>query len=471
MDDGDGCSSVCEVESGWACSDPAPSNPDGSNVVGDWSFEGGVPNADWTPASTFGGLAGFPLCGPGNGCPAVPVSTGSWVVWIGGLDTGVSSSVEQSVVIPSAATELTVQAFRGFCSPALSDELHVSLDGTDIGTVVCDGTDGGFVEYTFPVAGFNDGASHTLFIGGTTTGDGVAWTNFFVDDVVINDNTPTDATPSMCAEIGVNLSCNADLAVEFTGGIPGSWTVVDNEGNGVVWTDIASSEIGGNYTGGTGDAASVNSDANLFTDYDTELISNPFSLQYQASASLDYLVNYQNIFDDILDVDITTDGGANWTNLLSWNEDHPPGGLFSAPGEAVSIDLSAYLGEPEVQIRWHYYNPESFDWDWYAQVDNVALTAPDDADCDGVVDSIDACPGTVFPETVPTLELGKNRWALIDGDTIFDTNGKKKNAYSLQDTAGCSCEQIIDAQELGSGHTKYGCSSSAMEEWIELVNP
>jgi cysteine-rich repeat protein len=385
MDDGDGCSSSCQVEDGWVCADPMPSNPDGTNVVADGSFEGGVPNADWTAFSTFGGIAEFPLCGPGNGCPAASLAnTGDWLVWIGGLAGGVTSSVDQPVTIPAAATDLTLYTLRGICDD-VSDTLHVSLDGTDIGTIVCDGVDGGWVAQTFPVAPFNDGGSHTLLIGGTVGGTNGTHSNFFVEDVVLNDNTPTSATPSVCMRIVEDLACNAG-AVEFTEGIAPSWTVVDNEGTGVVWTDIASSGIGGNFTGGTGDAPSANSDAFIFTEFDTELVSNSFSLENAAEASLDYLVNYQNLAAlDFLDLDISTDGGANWSTLLSWNEDHPIGGLFAAPGEAVSVDLAAYLGESNVQVRWHYYDPNFGDWDWYAQVDNVALTCNLKPDCDGAV--------------------------------------------------------------------------------------
>ncbi|MDX1500714.1 MAG: lamin tail domain-containing protein, partial [Thermoanaerobaculia bacterium] len=109
--------------------------------------------------------------------------------------------------------------------------------------------------------------------------------------------------------------------------------------------------------------------------------------------------------------------------------------------------------------------------------DGLVLYLFKDEDGDGVTDALDVCPGTEIPESVPTSGLGVNRWALTDGDTAFDTtpppgggNGPGLS-FTTQDTAGCSCEQIIDAQGLGSGHEKYGCSNSAMEEWVALVNP
>ena len=85
---------------------------------------------------------------------------------------------------------------------------------------------------------------------------------------------------------------------------------------------------------------------------------------------------------------------------------------------------------------------------------------------------IDACPETVIPEGVPTVKLGTNRWALLDDDFEFDTTAPKGKgpgqSYSTADTDGCSCEQIITALDLGKGHTKHGCSISAMDEWVAL---
>ena len=99
-----------------------------------------------------------------------------------------------------------------------------------------------------------------------------------------------------------------------------------------------------------------------------------------------------------------------------------------------------------------------------------------DTDGDDVDDPDDICPDTTIPEDVPTVNLNPNHWALIDDNFDFDTvtKGKGKGpglGYTTTDTAGCSCEQIIATLELGEGHTKHGCSISAMDDWFELVNP
>lgn len=95
-----------------------------------------------------------------------------------------------------------------------------------------------------------------------------------------------------------------------------------------------------------------------------------------------------------------------------------------------------------------------------------------DSDGDGVLDDLDVCPDTVIPEGVPIERLGINRFALVDGDSVFDTvpppgggnsvsrggnrikNGKENTpapdlSFTIEETAGCSCEQIIEAQGAG----------------------
>ena len=110
--------------------------------------------------------------------------------------------------------------------------------------------------------------------------------------------------------------------------------------------------------------------------------------------------------------------------------------------------------------------------------DGMVVFIAKDEDADGVPNDLDVCPGTQAPEqNVPSNgALGKNRWALLDDPDplVFDQaapQGGAQNSYTLGDTAGCSCEQIIEVQDLGKGQTKFGCSSSVMETWVDLVNP
>lgn len=162
-------------------------------------------------------------------------------------------------------------------------------------------------------------------------------------------------------------ACGQGFYEDFEGGIPASWSVIDNTGGGMVW--MTSADWGdGNYTNGTGLAAGTNSDTYGTSEYDTELVTHSFTVP--AGSALELTANYMNFaYLDFFDIDINT--GAGWVNLLRWNEDH--GGFFSQPGEDISIDLSSYAGS-SAQVRFHHYNPNSFDWDWYVQIDNVTVT-------------------------------------------------------------------------------------------------
>ena len=144
------------------------------------------------------------------------------------------------------------------------------------------------------------------------------------------------------------------------------------------------------------------------------------------------------------------------------------------------------------------YNPDEFR---SSDHDPVTVGLFGDSDDDGVFNIADMCPGTVIPEGVPTKRLKRNRWALTDADFNFDTDAGRKGSkgskgskgkgkkgskgsgkgskgskgrdrsFTTADTAGCSCEQIIEAQGLGGGHSKHGCSNGVMDKWVKLVTP
>jgi hypothetical protein len=110
--------------------------------------------------------------------------------------------------------------------------------------------------------------------------------------------------------------------------------------------------------------------------------------------------------------------------------------------------------------------------------DNCRRTAnSDQADGDGdsLGDACDLCAGTQIPEGVPATRLGVNRFALVDADGVFDTTSPRGTgpgaAFTIEDTGGCSCAQIVDALGLGQGHGKFGCSLGVMRDWVTSVRP
>ena len=152
-----------------------------------------------------------------------------------------------------------------------------------------------------------------------------------------------------------------------------------------------------------------------------------------------------------------------WFSPTSDTDPNPTGAFdYDAPG-AWRFRLTAVKGGSTASVTVCIHTPGE-------------TCGPADADGDGVADDIDVCPDTEIPEAdVPSRKLRTNRFALTDGDGIFDTKKPRgrgpRKSFTIEDTAGCSCEQIIEIQGLGYGHVQFGCSISAMEEWVELVNP
>jgi hypothetical protein len=206
------------------------------------------------------------------------------------------------------------------------------------------------------------------------------------------------------------------LTESFDAGIPATWTVLDAEGTGMVWTITG---VGGppppteapaaypddcgeaNYTGGTGLAACASSDLFGAAEFDTTLVSPTFDFCNATGVALQFRANYQNFASlDFFAVDGSSDGGATWTNLLTWNEDHGP--FRAAPGEAVNLALGApFDNQPSVQFRFRYWDPNTEDYAWYAQIDDFVLDGAGSVASPGVA-TCEQEPGPSVLE-IPTL--------------------------------------------------------------------
>jgi hypothetical protein len=96
-----------------------------------------------------------------------------------------------------------------------------------------------------------------------------------------------------------------------------------------------------------------------------------------------------------------------------------------------------------------------------------------DLDADSVPDNLDAGADTRIPEGVPTTRLNPNHYALVDRDGAFDTTappggGGRMPSFTIADTAGCSCEQILDrVGTLEAGERMFGCSVGTIKDWTK----
>ena len=150
------------------------------------------------------------------------------------------------------------------------------------------------------------------------------------------------------------------------------------------------------------------------------------------------------------------DSGRIWVSHLITNTSQPIWTVNPATGQAT------FIGDGPLDLL----------------ADLAFVRGSQDSDSDGVHDPDDLCANTVVPEGVPTTgKLNPNHWALtkygngFDFDTVIKGKGKGPNrSYTIEDTAGCSCEQITEMHGLGDGHMKHGCNISAMDDWVEAVN-
>jgi len=142
-------------------------------------------------------------------------------------------------------------------------------------------------------------------------------------------------------------------------------------------------------------------------------------------------------------------------------------------GFSTSFDWPTVAGNT-YNVFVHGFGSATGDFELAILDDGVPYEGPALNDCDGVPGAIDYCPGTVQPEAAPTVSLKPNNSALTGnaGLGVFETAAPNPQGvlYTIEDTAGCSCEQIVDLLGKGSGHLKHGCSFSVMDEWLEFTS-
>jgi hypothetical protein len=242
------------------------------------------------------------------------------------------------------------------------------------------------------------------------------------------ENYTLTADLAVCNSPGYNLNLLYGIYEQFEGGtLPSGWTIIDNAGTGEVWTfDDPGGR--GNLTGGSGGFAIVDSDEYGSSGYqDTELRTPSLDFSGQSTVTIVFDTDY-NTFSgsDVADVDVSINGGADWTNVWQKAGDGYPG-----PAHEV-IDISALAaGESDVMVRFHYYDAY---WEWWWQVDNVMVGL---ATCDLLPGGL--VVGNVYDKNTNDGLVG----ATVDNDSGYqattgasDEPGRGDGFYTLFSPAG-----------------------------------
>ncbi len=407
---GDGCSRLCQVEPGYTCTDPWVAL--GANELEDGGFEAGPGNPFWSEESQ---AFGTPICKV-ESCPegAGARKGAFWTRFFTNPD-GDEPFVKQDVVIPPNSNVLRFDLQLASCGNR-QDTLVVLMDENELLTIAATDPDCGQTSYqsreiyldTAPGGPYDDGQAHSLLFLAQINPGADEVTNFGLDNVVIA-RPIDDPQPSVCTLDSLTLfladfdpPTGGDLeplgfSQVLLGELELPWGTTDDGFCG-------SGDIGaGNFTGGNGEAACIDSNAAgpgvvesyLCTDLldlsDSLLTSLMLSLNYQPGDPLTS-ADFFGIFVGDVPPDPGTIGG--YEPIFFTNEAY---GEFGAPpGVDLRFDLSVYDGLPELYICFGYGGDMSF----YAQMDGINIGSEectDDFDADKLEGCVDNCESVPNP--------------------------------------------------------------------------
>lgn len=169
----------------------------GVKVVQDGSFEAGTPNPFW---DEFSSNFNTPLCSIScdqSGGMNQP-HTGDWWIWFGGVNSNEEGRMSQQVTIPSTMMWLNFYLEQRVCDSE-ADYMEVLIDGTQIflttgASSLCGQS--GYTLQSIDISAFADNGTHSLEFHSEIFANNGTGSNFFVDDVSINEEAPATPTPT-----------------------------------------------------------------------------------------------------------------------------------------------------------------------------------------------------------------------------------------------------------------------------------
>ena len=239
----------------------------------------------------------------------------------------------------------------------------------------------------------------------------------------VNDGgSPPTGGDSNVATVSVTVQTPSPQVIyetDFDTGLPAGWAIVDGGGSSDTWrSDNPGDHISSYWTGVF---MIVDSGYAGYVDMDEQLITQDIDCTRMADVKLRFKHTFYHLSDEIGDVDIRVNGGQ-WQKVARYRRASYYGGLV----ELALSDFGAD-GDPDVQIRWHYYNA---DHDCYWGIDDVQIIAS---------------------PVVPTVVIKKcsvTAGSTINSDKISISG--QMNATTDDLSAASSIEVTIDSNDMVS---------------------
>ena len=346
---------------------PAAAGPAAApaGLINDGSFENGPPpTSAWTEVTN----STCEWIGDWSSVWGVAAKDGTMDFWGGGYcgGTPTSSSVSQAgIAVPATDNMLHfwIISYRPDADDPDLDQAYLKVNGTTVWTydlIQANDTFPNWVEQTYDLSAYA-GQNVTLEFGANSAGASTG--NIRFDFIQIGEPAPP---PERC-QIGFHEV--TVLSQDFEGSFPpAGWNVVNNVPGGACVWDNTNPNGRTNLTGGTGKFAIADSDyCGSASSMDTEMWTSTLDLTGLADPRVSFNMDfyyYSSGGSEYGALDASTDNGATWSNLKTWTA--------NARGPRLEEYAMPGAGSNNARVRWHYGNSS---WDWWWQVDNVAITA------------------------------------------------------------------------------------------------
>jgi hypothetical protein len=250
-------------------------------------------------------------------------------------------------------------------------------------------------------------------------------------------------------------SCYLDggLNENFNGAFPPLGWIVKNNGSiaNNVWKRNDTWGAA-NLTGGTGTSADADSDkaGSGSGAFDTELWSPPIKMP-ATPRNLRFKSAFRRIADVGM-VDVSTNGGTTWTNLLTINA--------TAVAEPT-INMTAYANQTII-LRFHY---TSGSWNWYWQIDDVrteTIPTPPPPPVSQWVQNWDGQAAPALPaDWTKATVTGTPVWTVVTALTNptaaphTAANMLKFNSYDISSGTARMMKSTADNLSSGTGYLRF----------------